>query len=708
MGEERNESQKQQMKPHSSLLAWMLKCIVVVEALILGIVPLTLVTHLSLKMFLQIIVTVALISISFLLLVDYLIDFYVGKEMEVSKQREREHIKKVSAENKRYFLNNISHEIRTPVNAMLGMDEMILRESRENAIRRYALEIRSSGRMLLALIDDILDSSMIEGGNLEVSPVEYDLTNVVNDVLNMNEFRAKEKNLSFEVHLDPSLPHLLYGDEIRIKQIMNNLLSNAVKYTQQGGIQYTLNFEKTDENHVNLLCSIKDTGIGIKKEDLEKLFQQFERIDEGRNRSLSGTGLGLNIVKKLLELMGGELSVESQYGGGSTFSFKVPQEVLKWNAIEEYHTDYESEASEENYKEIFRAPDAQVLIVDDTPMNITVIKSLLKTTKVKIDTAESGFECLKKVEKKKYDLIFLDHRMPEMDGVETLERMKELPKNQNSDTPVIALTANAISGARETYLEAGFADYLSKPVDGILLERTMIDFLPKEKVTFTQATEEDLQEESFEKIQCDNPLCEKLQSIKELNLKEAYEFCGSEEVFLNVITEYAHSYKKKAQDIETYWKNKDFKNYTVLVHALKSSSRLIGAKKLSEVAKWLEELGDKAVENDEVARKGIEANTQSLLDSYRSIGSRMKEILDSFEEKKDKAVMDKSEFLEAMTALREYAEAFDFDGADSIVSTLKDYELPGEYKEVFEEIKTLVSDVNQIGLMEKIKEMGLN
>ena len=638
------------------------------------------------------------------------INSYVDRVINEQKLEEDLRVAKLASENKTNFLNNVSHEIRTPINAVLGMDEMILRESKEENIRRYALDIRTSGKTLLSLVNDILDSSKLEAGKMEIISVEYDLASLINDVINMIGFKAKEKDLKLNVSVDKTLPHLLYGDEIRIKQIMINILTNAVKYTPRGQIDFWLGYKKTDEEHIVFDCSVRDTGIGIRKEDIDKLFLRFERIDEEKNRSIEGTGLGMNIVNQLLKLMDGELFVESEYQKGSCFRFTLPQKVVDWKEMGDYDAGYAKQEESAKYKEIFQAPDALILIVDDTPMNITVMKSLLKTTKVQIDEAESGFEALDMMKQKKYDMIFLDHRMPKMDGIETLERMKEWPKNPNKDTPVISLTANAISGARETYLKAGFWDYLSKPIDSMKLERMMIEYLPKEKVTFTEEDltgGEDKAKESFERITCDNPVCEKLNEIKELNLREAFEYCGNEEVFLKVLSEFAQSTQKKANDIDRFLKNKDISDYTIWVHALKSSSRLIGAENLSKDAKHLEELGEKAKENDEAAWKEIEEKTPGLLCDYRSIGAQIAETFSTYDTAEKETISDKK-FQEALKAMEEYAEAYDFDGVDMVVSMLKESKLPKSCEEDFEEIKSLAFDVNQSGLVEKLRSMKMD
>ncbi len=376
------------------------------------------------------------------------------------------------------FLANMSHEIRTPMNAIIGMDEMILREAKEKNILRYAAGIEGAGRTLLSIINDILDLSKIESGKMELIPVEYDFASVLNDVVNMTRTKAENKGLSYKLEVDPEIPAVMHGDEIRIRQIILNITNNAIKYTSSGGVGIQISFRQEEK----MLCvRVSDTGIGIRAEDLDRLFSNFQRMDETRNRSIEGTGLGLAITKQLAEMMGGSVKVESTYGEGSVFTVEVHQEVVGDEKIGDYserHMKSQSEAEE--FRPAFIAPTARILIVDDNEMNLEVITELMKETRIQVDTALSGSECLRMLEEKKYDLVFLDQMMPEMSGTQTLEKIRS--RNLAEGTPVIALTADAIVGSRDSYISEGFDDYLAKPVMYRELEKTLLKYIDKKHI----------------------------------------------------------------------------------------------------------------------------------------------------------------------------------------------------------------------------------
>ncbi len=382
-----------------------------------------------------------------------------------------------ASESKAKFLANMSHEIRTPINTVIGMNEMILRENKDEAIDDYAYNIKSASQMLLSLINDILDFSKIEAGKLQITEAEYSLSSMLNDVIFGIEVRAKQKNLELKLNIDETLPQVLKGDEIRIKQILNNLLSNAVKYTEQGSITLTAEGAQK-ENTFYLSLSVADTGIGIKKEDMEKLFTSFQRLELNRNRHIEGTGLGLNITRQLVNYMNGTIDVQSVHGMGSCFTVQLPQQIISNTPIGDPNSITKKQSvNKSSSQDYLHAPDAHILIVDDTRMNLRIIEMLLKRSEIQLDLATGGYECLEKTKNKKYDLILMDHMMPEPDGIQTMHLIREDAQNPNQNTEIIVLTANAIAGMKEQYLAEGFADYLSKPVEADKLEATIAKYL---------------------------------------------------------------------------------------------------------------------------------------------------------------------------------------------------------------------------------------
>lgn len=378
------------------------------------------------------------------------------------------------------FLAQMSHEIRTPINAILGMNEMISRESGEDNVLDYSDKIQMAGKNLLSLINDILDFSRIEDGKMEIIPVKYSLSSMLVSLETSISERAKDKGLDLIMSINENTPSELWGDEVRIKQAVMNILTNAVKYTEKGSVALIVDYEDdtNDANYINLSISVRDTGIGIKSEDMDRLFSKFERIDEKRNRNIEGTGLGMSITKSILEMMGSELTVDSVYGSGSEFSFILKQKVISRDPVGDYKKAYEDRAKKNRgYSEKFTAPDARVLVVDDNAVNLLVFSGLLKKTLIRIDTADNADDALALTRENHYDIIFLDHMMPNKDGIEALHELREDADNINRNAPAVCLTANAVTGAREEYIKEGFNDYLSKPIDSEKLESMLMEFL---------------------------------------------------------------------------------------------------------------------------------------------------------------------------------------------------------------------------------------
>lgn len=404
---------------------------------------------------------------------------YTKQLIELKEDAERANAAKST------FLARMSHEIRTPINAVLGMNEMILRETESDNIREYASNIYSAGRTLLSIINDILDLSKIESSKMEIVESDYYLGRLLIDVENMISMRAEEKNLNFRVVAEEQLPYCLHGDEMRIKQCMTNLLTNSVKYTKDGSVTLKIGSAGSKGDRIDLRITVTDTGIGIKEEELHKLFDPFTRLDLMQNKSVEGTGLGLSITKRLVEMMGGELTVESSYGKGSCFSFVIPQKMVGDGKLGDYKAAAQMNHEQAEHRQrSYTASRARILAVDDNRVNITVVKGLLKKLKVQFDSALSGQECLDKVRQNHYDIILLDHMMPDMDGIETLHAMQQIEEYVRHPSAVIALTANAIVGAKEEYLKEGFADYLSKPIDFEQLEEMICKYLPEDMIEY--------------------------------------------------------------------------------------------------------------------------------------------------------------------------------------------------------------------------------
>lgn len=495
-----------------------------------------------------------------------------------------------ASKSKAQFLANMSHEIRTPINAVLGMNEIILKSSKEPETLSCAADIQSAGKNLLALVNDILDFSKIESGKMKIIPVNYEISSLLNDCYNLLSARAAEKNLKLEIKNNPDMPYLLFGDEIRIRQIIVNFLTNGIKYTERGTVCLSLDYEKCDEESILLKISVSDTGKGISEEDQQKLFSSFQRVDEKNNRNIEGTGLGLSITKQLTDLMDGEISVESELGKGSVFRVQIPQSVKSWEKAGTLQMQSSAQLRQMNVHHMeFTAPTARILIVDDMEMNLKVIKGLLKETKIQIDTCTSGKDALVRVCNTTYDVILLDHMMPEMDGIETFRRMKELPDNRNKNTPVVMLTANAVSGARDEYLAEGFDQYLSKPIESVSLDKMLQKYLA-DKIC------EEASDAGVESA-------DSLSKLSFLNVETGMSYCGNmEEIYLEAVETFANSDMRN--EIQSYYEANDWKNYQILVHGLKSSSRTIGATKLSTLAQKLEIAAKE--ENEVIIRNGHE------------------------------------------------------------------------------------------------------
>lgn len=502
-------------------------------------------------------------------------------------------------QSKSLFFSNMSHEIRTPINAVLGMNEMILRECGDEQILSYAENIQSAGNTLLFLLNDILDMSKIESGKMEIIPAEYQVGDLVLDLWNVICLKAREKGLAILFHLAPDMPRKLYGDDLRIKQVVTNLLTNAVKYTPEGSVEMEVSYQKVSEKKLILKITVKDTGIGIRQEDIGELFEKYKRLDEKRNRNIEGTGLGMNIAMSLIEMMDGDIKIDSVYQQGSIFTVTIPQEIMDETPVGNFEElKVRHRPAGNGGRKRLEAPDARVLVVDDNDINLEVFKALLERTRVRIDMADSGRKCLELAKKEKYHIIFMDHMMPEMDGIETLHALRSLADCPNADTPVIVLTANAVMGAREMYLKEGFADYLAKPVEGEVLERVILEYLPGELVRAVesppdesgQKTRGESAQDSGGAVCGENAEggftkeCEAYYLRQGISLSRGLSYAGgSLDVYLDLVEMFLRDKSRQEQRLKDFLQAGDIAGYGALTHALKGNARMLGADRLADI-----------------------------------------------------------------------------------------------------------------------------
>ncbi len=585
------------------------------------------------------------------------------------------------------FLAHMSHEIRTPINAVLGMDEMILRESGEPQIRDYAMDIYMAGQTLLSLINDILDFSKIDSGKMEIVPVEYDVSSLIHDLTNMASQRAREKGIQFEVEVDEGIPSRLRGDDVRIRQVITNILTNAVKYTPEGTVWLRIRSLESDGPAV-LWVEVEDTGIGIKEEDLPRLSAEFERIEEDRNRNIEGTGLGMSITIQLLTLMGSKLQIKSVYGEGSKFYFQLEQEIVDATPIGDFESRVRQIAENYSHGTGFLAPEAEVLVVDDNAVNRKVFRNLLKETRILVADAPGGAECLSMVQEHHYDLIFLDHMMPEMDGVETFRRMKELSDYPCQDTPVIVLTANAVSGAREKYLEEGFDEFLSKPIVPKKLEEMIKRMLPDELV---QEAPDHGAEPAGQQNRGNEDFLEELPQVDGLDWNYAWLHLPDMDLLEYTVREFYGQIDSAADSLEQAYEqllsSGQSDAYRIQVHAMKSLAATIGIVPLAGPAKILEY----------AARDGrtdlLYSMTKPFLEEWRSYRQKLQGVF-GLEDGPGTEVADYSVIQALVEMVRVSMQEMDIDQADQLMGQLQSYEYPESLSQNIRKLAEAVTNLD--------------
>ncbi len=699
-----------------------------------------------------------------------------------------------AAQMKTDFLTNMSREIRTPLNAVINMAEMALQEKLPDTAASYVRHIRSSGRALLAIINDILDFSKIESGNLDITPVEYNTSSFYSEISEIFMNRLLDKGITLDLNLDPNLPATFIGDNIRLRQILINLLNNSVKFTNEGFLRISVSYETENEVRTNLKVSVEDSGIGIREEDMEKIFDSFRQADAVTTHDLESTGLGLPITKRLIELMHGELTVESTYGKGSCFTFTLPQLAVGYTPVAKvadpekicayslFSDDIMSQAFTRDHERLgvfaqnlpadtdleaffasaptdkefylfltpsefyrerksfveshpniitvlatdrtaakqsaqnitvikkplssvsladlynkeqtapvpeedpekpsdFFAPEAWVLIVDDNAVNLAVTEGFLEPLRMHTVTAQSGREALQRIKERHFDLVFMDHKMPEMDGIEAGHLIRRI-RPDYEDVPIIALTANVMSNAREMFLASGMQDYIPKPVETRDIIEIVQRWLPDDKKV--PLTNENIAK-SFQPKD-ENEIISETPEIGDLDTKSAISMLGSEALLWNVLKEYHRTICAKAKQIREYAGTNNIDAFTVEVHALKSSSRQIGANELADMAFALETAGK---ENN---ISFILENTEPMLEKYLSYEPVLAPFFAETEESVEKAAVDTTYLKYLLSNFREAMDNLDTDTTDALCEELASYSYPENQKDFPQQIKSACDD----------------
>ena len=625
-----------------------------------------------------------------------LIQGYMMTIVDVTKIIEQNHLMKrlvLQTEDanraKTNFVSNMSHEIRTPMNSIVGITEILLRSQHSPKEQEYLLNIQSSGRVLLTIINDVLDCSKMEAGKMQLFDEPYDTCSLFHDLRISMENRIGHSGLELIYDIDQDIPCKLKGDMGRIRQVIINLVNNAIKYTEKGSVRFSVHVRQKNTDKVMLYYEVADTGIGIRKEDQKILFDAFQRVEMDRNRYVEGTGLGLTISQNLVNMMGGVIEVESEYGKGSRFFFTIEQTIIDPTPVSAVNYNGQKDNVTEKEAEcLFIAPEAHILLVDDNELNLVVAKELLKPLRMQIDTAENGLQAVKMVRGSQYDLVLMDHMMPVMDGIEAAKAIRALPEDKYQKLPIIALTANAMVDARKEFLNAGMNGFVAKPIDFTRICNQLKLWLPKDLVR-------DVPKEEAKKLLADDLSDREIQPEDPqmgFSFEEGVNHCGSKAALMKTIRIFYRTIDSKADKIEQCLKEGLISDYVVEVHALKSSALLIGAVPLSEAAKELEGYGKQG------KTELLEEKTPDLLAMYRDF----KDILKPYADKEEAARQEASngEWCQALQQIHQCIEQFDLDGVDRIMEKLEEYQIPECIRESMDRLRVYVADVSMEEIME--------
>ena len=625
-----------------------------------------------------------------------LIQGYMMTIVDVTKIIEQNHLMKrlvLQTEDanraKTNFVSNMSHEIRTPMNSIVGITEILLRSRHSPKEQEYLLNIQSSGRVLLTIINDVLDCSKMEAGKMQLFDEPYDTCSLFHDLRISMENRIGHSGLELIYDIDQDIPCKLKGDMGRIRQVIINLVNNAIKYTEKGSVRFSVHVRQKNTDKVMLYYEVADTGIGISKEDQKILFDAFQRVEMDRNRYVEGTGLGLTISQNLVNMMGGVIEVESEYGKGSRFFFTIEQTIIDPTPVSAVNYNGQKDNVTEKEAEcLFIAPEAHILLVDDNELNLVVAKELLKPLRMQIDTAENGLQAVKMVRGSQYDLVLMDHMMPVMDGIEAAKAIRALPEDKYQKLPIIALTANAMVDARKEFLNAGMNGFVAKPIDFARICNQLKLWLPKDLVR-------DVPKEEAKKLLADDLSDREIQPEDPqmgFSFEEGVKHCGSKAALMKTIRIFYRTIDSKANKIEQCLKEGLISDYVIEIHALKSSALLIGAVPLSEAAKELEDYGKQG--KTEV----LEEKTPDVLTLYRDL----KNILRPYAEKEEDAKKEFSdgEWITALQQIHQCIEQFDLDGVDQIMEQLEEYQVPECIRESMDQLRVYVADVSLEEIME--------